>query len=405
MTRKVSVIIPAYNCARFLPKAIESSLLQKHSVVEIVVVNDGSTDGTDEAVRPYLDRIRYIKQENKGLSAARNAGFRASTGKFICFLDADDLLLPDKFDRQLAMFREEPDLGVVISGYLDVEADGKTVINSVCKPWNRDGLKRLLNHEVFPPHAALVRREVLEKSSLFPENIDTVESQEDWQLWLDLALDGVQFGSVVEPTCLYRRNVNGSISSNLLKHNDGARRVVQWLRNDPRAQKYAKQVDRLEAIVQMERVGRAWRIGEKSLAVETLDGAVATNPPFWSEPGTFRRLAEFMGISCKSGSGSRADMNNMECGLMNGLLEAARAKLEPSLLSQLRATAFLMLADIAYGFGDGNSARNYARRALHESKLPLHTPSHYPVLARSAVGPKWGKLVGDTIRLTSKSKA
>lgn len=199
MKPSVSVIVPGYNASQYITHAMESILVQRQVLVELILVNDGGTDNTNEVIAPDRDRIVYIEQENKGLSAARNVGFRASTGEFICFLDADDLLLPDKFERPLRKFDEEPDLGVVISGYHIVDADGTTVISTVHKPWDRDGLQRLLNHEVFPPHAALVRREVLERSSLFPENIDTYESQEDWQLWLDLALDGVQFGSVVEP--------------------------------------------------------------------------------------------------------------------------------------------------------------------------------------------------------------
>ena len=180
----ISIIIPAYNCAEYIDKAISSALSQVGVRCEIIVVNDGSPDATDDAVQPYLDRIIYLKQENRGLSAARNAGFRASSGDFVCFLDADDLLLPDKFLRQLAVFEREPDLGIVISGYFDVAADGETVLQAVRKPWHRDALQRMLNHEVFPPHAALIRRSVLERSTLFPEDIVTAESQEDWQLWL-----------------------------------------------------------------------------------------------------------------------------------------------------------------------------------------------------------------------------
>jgi len=405
MSSTVSVIIPAYNAAQYLPACIESVLGQTHKHVEIIVVNDGSTDNTDEVVKPYLSRIKYIKQENRGLSAARNAGFRASNGAFICFLDADDLLMPHKFERQIAWFDQQQDLGVVISGYITVDADGKTEISSVEKPWNRDGLQRLLNHEVFPPHAALIRREVLERSSLFPENIDTAESQEDWQLWLDLALDGVQFGSVVEPTCLYRRNVNGSISSNLLKHNDGARRVVQWLRNDPRAQKYARHVDRLEAIVQMERVGRAWRVEEKQIAIDTLAESVAAHGPFWSEPLTYSRLFEHTLSLHESVAWRRVpNIERMERTIIHGILEAVRGTVEESNLRLLRSAALLCLADTAYGLGNGQLARAYTLRALRESIQPLVHPAYYPALVRSAVGPKWGGVVGKAKRSVGKAK-
>ncbi len=152
----VSVVIPAYNCAAYLPAAIESALNQTHPMVEVIVVNDGSPDNTDEVIQPYLDRIIYIHQENRGLSAARNAGFRASQGEFLCFLDADDMLMPDKFERQLEVFVRDPELGVVISGYIDVEEDGETTIQTVRKEWRHDAIERMLRHEVFPPHTALI---------------------------------------------------------------------------------------------------------------------------------------------------------------------------------------------------------------------------------------------------------
>ncbi len=92
----VSVIIPAYNCSVYLPEAIESVLTQTYTDIEIIVVDDGSTDDTPEVVAPYLDRIRYIRQSNKGLPAARNTGIRASGGEFVALLDGDDSWLPEK---------------------------------------------------------------------------------------------------------------------------------------------------------------------------------------------------------------------------------------------------------------------------------------------------------------------
>src|SRR2546430_1863396 len=141
-TPRVSVIIPAFNSARFLGEAIDSALSQTHTNIEVIVVNDGSTDGTDDLVQRYLHSIRYLKQSNRGLSGARNVGFKASSGTFICFLDADDILLPEKFERQLALFEREPDIGIVISGYFDIDSDGST-IRRVEKHWHRDALDRL----------------------------------------------------------------------------------------------------------------------------------------------------------------------------------------------------------------------------------------------------------------------
>lgn len=399
----VSIIIPAYNCAKYLPDAIESALNQTHPRVEVIVVNDGSPDNTDEVVAPYRDRIIYHKQTNRGLSASRNVGVMLSKGEFLNFLDADDFLYPTKIERQLAVFAAKSDAGVVISGYDFIEEDGKRIMSSVHKPWNGDGFERLMRHESFACHAALLRRDVFERSMRFSEDIPAGEYQEDWQLWIDMVLDGVQFYSRPEPLCAYRYR-EGAGSRNLLKHNDGARRVVRWLRNDPRAQKYRTEVERLAAIVEMERVGRAWRIGEKDIAAQTLLDAVAANPRFWRETLTFRRLYEHAASVRPGSNGSPAAvLQCMEETIVEGILDLVRERMDDGSLRSLRATAFLWLADAAYGLGDGELARTYARRALHESKAPLFAPYHYPTLVRSALGPTVGGVVGALLRaITSK---
>lgn len=392
----ISIIIPAYNCAEYLSAAIESALAQLDVACEIIVVNDGSPDHTDAVVQPYLGRITYIKQLNRGLSAARNAGFRASSGEFICFLDADDILLPDKLLRQLAVFEREPDLGVVISGYFDVQADGETVIQAVHKPWHRDALQRLLNHEVFPPHAALIRRSVLEASSLFPEDIATADSQEDWQLWLDLALAGVQFSSVPEPTCKYRRRP-GSISADPLRHLDGARRVVRWLQHEPRARRYAKDIDRLAAIVELERVARAWQLNKVDTAAETLQPAIRINPNFWMQPDTLLMLYRKSLSLADEACWSRApDLSNFQHQFIDGMLPAL---LEDNIqLRKLRAAAYLTLVDLAYGQSDGTMRRRALCHALLDSTRVCISPHGVGKLVRGLVGPIAGRSVALFLR-------
>ncbi len=383
----VSVVIPCYNCAQYVEQAIQSALGQQGVEVEVIVVNDGSPDNVDEVVRPYRDRITYIKQDNRGLSAARNVGFRASTGDFIGFLDADDILLLDKFVRQLAVFEQEPDLGVVISGYIDVEEDGHTEIQAVRKHWHRDALEHLLNHEVFPPHAPLTRREVLEKSRLFPEDIDTAESQEDWQLWLDLALDGVQFSSVPEPTCKYRRRP-GSISADPLKHLDGARRVVQWLRQDPRTQPHRDRVERLAAIVEMEQVARAWQVGRTDIAAETLLAAVQQFPAFWQEPRTFVRLFERTLTHHEQARWQRLrDPAWFEQRLIDEVLSLGRDNLSQVEMSRLYAAAYLALSDLAYGDADSQRRRRAFMEALRNSVRVCVSASGRASLVRGLMGP------------------
>lgn len=100
MTPCISVVIPVFNCAQYVNQAIESVLSQTYSGrTEIIVVDDGSTDNIDAVVRPYLSRIRYIKQANGGIGAGRNGGIKLATGNYVAFLDADDYWLPDRLTK------------------------------------------------------------------------------------------------------------------------------------------------------------------------------------------------------------------------------------------------------------------------------------------------------------------
>lgn len=109
----VSVVIPAYNCERYLARAITSALNQDYPNLECIVIDDGSTDGTAQIIESFGDRIRPIFQSNKGASAARNMGIAAAQGKYIAFLDADDYWLNTKTANQMGAFREVPDLVMV----------------------------------------------------------------------------------------------------------------------------------------------------------------------------------------------------------------------------------------------------------------------------------------------------
>src|SRR5438309_10234328 len=120
----VSVVIPTYNHARFLTRAVDSVLAQTLSPAEVIVVDDGSTDETHAVLARFGGRVRAIRQENGGVAAARNNGVRMSTGHLLAFIDADDIWLPDKLRCQVERFIAEPDLGLVHCGGEDVDADG-----------------------------------------------------------------------------------------------------------------------------------------------------------------------------------------------------------------------------------------------------------------------------------------
>jgi len=113
MDALVSVIIPAHNSERHIVAALDSILAQQHRPLEILVIDDGSTDGTARIVRGYAPEVRLIQQPQRGHPAARNTGVRAAAGEFLAFLDHDDVWSPDKLDLQMASFRRDPAVDVV----------------------------------------------------------------------------------------------------------------------------------------------------------------------------------------------------------------------------------------------------------------------------------------------------
>jgi len=120
----VSVVIPAYNSVSYIGGAIQSVLDQSYSNIEILVIDDGSIDNTRDVVAPFGERVRYMHQENRGASAARNRGIREARGSYVAFLDADDLWHPAKLSRQVDVLEQHPDFGAVHCGTSRMDETG-----------------------------------------------------------------------------------------------------------------------------------------------------------------------------------------------------------------------------------------------------------------------------------------
>jgi glycosyltransferase involved in cell wall biosynthesis len=120
----VSIIIPCYNRARYLPEAIQSALSQTHLNIEVVIVNDGSVDNTAEVAARY-PTLRYLEQANRGVAEARNSGFEVSKGDYVQFLDADDRLTPQSVESHLRCFREHPGVGFVVGDIEWINEEGR----------------------------------------------------------------------------------------------------------------------------------------------------------------------------------------------------------------------------------------------------------------------------------------
>jgi glycosyltransferase involved in cell wall biosynthesis len=210
---KVSIIIITYNQSRLLSVAIDSVLAQTYPTIEVIVVDDGSSDDTPEVMLQYGERVRYIRQENRGVSAARNTGFRASTGEYINFLDSDDFFLPTKIERQMQVFNVRPDAGLVHCGFYQVDEDGNRLNKVTSFP--SDHILRELAVDCFlVVHAPLVRREWFDRVGVFEEHLPWQGQYcEDWELWLRMAKAGCQFIYTPEPLVAYRISEGSQMTS------------------------------------------------------------------------------------------------------------------------------------------------------------------------------------------------
>lgn len=176
---EVSAIIPTYNRRELVQRAIDCALAQTRQVDEIIVVDDGSTDGTADALAArYGNRIHYVRQANAGVSAARNHGMALATGRFIALLDSDDLWMPEKTARQVAFLEAHPDFGMVLCDVRRVEADG-TPIDVFRRrdvlPVDGWVLGDLLANPALAPASAIFLREVVEDVGGFDESLRTAE--------------------------------------------------------------------------------------------------------------------------------------------------------------------------------------------------------------------------------------
>jgi glycosyltransferase involved in cell wall biosynthesis len=181
----VSVIIPTYNRAALVRRAAASALAQTYGACEVVVVDDGSTDATLEALGPFLSRIKFLRApENRGVSAARNLGIAAARGEWLAFLDSDDLWLPDKLARQMAYLATHPNLLWCQTEEIWVRRGIRVNPPRSCRKEGGRIFLRSLERCLVSPSAVILHRRLIEDHGGFDE---TLPAAEDYDLWLRLS--------------------------------------------------------------------------------------------------------------------------------------------------------------------------------------------------------------------------
>jgi glycosyltransferase involved in cell wall biosynthesis len=206
----VSVIIPTYNREQYLRKALDSVLAQTYQRFEIIVVDDGSTDNTRTMLSAYKESVRYVYQENQGISKARNTGIRNSHGDCIAFLDSDDYWLPEKTELQVALLQKHPEYGMVASRCSSVRLDGSF------REKNRPGtsgwvLENLFQANFIRTSAAIIRKECFHEVGLFDEELKECE---EYDLWLRMASQ-YPIGFINKSLAVYVDNAEGVSTDSL----------------------------------------------------------------------------------------------------------------------------------------------------------------------------------------------
>ena len=240
-----SVVIPTYNTAEYISEAIESVLAQTYKDFEIIVVDDGSTDNTYEVIKQchannmgdvelieitnplqqtqqtHLTKLIYIYQQNGGRANARNTGIKAARGKYVAFLDSDDMWTPGKLEKQIDIMESNDNIDFLFGDKQRFSDDGKIITTSMAKKqgfdenffgdplYVRDAYRKLLQGNFIPTGTVMVKRESFERTGLFDESVYV----EDYEFWLRVAL----FNNMAHSNHLWEleRDREGSGSKNL----------------------------------------------------------------------------------------------------------------------------------------------------------------------------------------------
>jgi len=210
---RVSVIIPAYNCDQYIEQCVKSVLEQTYTDYEVIVIDDGSQDQTQQVLKPYFPVIKYIYQENQGASKARNHGCQIAQGEFLAFLDGDDFFLPQKLADQVALFDTDFSINLVQSGWYCVNQEGQNW--TAVTPWNiapELNLEAWILHKCVRPSAMILRREWWEKVGGFDHRYPPTE---DLDFVLRLSLMGCKTVWLKEIHAGYRQHDKNLMSGGL----------------------------------------------------------------------------------------------------------------------------------------------------------------------------------------------
>ena len=204
----ISVVIPTYNRIELLKRSIDSVINQTIKPSEIIIVADGSNDGTEAMVKKKYDSLKLIKQKNKGASAARNSGIKASSGEWICFLDSDDEWKNDKLEKQITAVANNSDYKFFHSNEIWIKNGKRINQKKKHKKYGGDIFKKCLDMCRISPSSVLINKNIFEEIGFFNENLVVCE---DYELWLRIC-DQYKVFFIDEPLIIKYGGHQGQLS-------------------------------------------------------------------------------------------------------------------------------------------------------------------------------------------------
>jgi len=226
----VSIIVPTYNAEGYIEETLESALRQTYRPTELIVVDDGSTDGTLSLVQRLGSCVKVVTQENSGVCVARNHGVARSDGTVLAFLDADDIWEPDKIEKQVGIFEQHPEVGLVAVNYDEIDASGKKLRRKLKQPtqlFNRVvNLHRTLLQDgnFLSLSACMISRNAFEQAGGFYTKKRILSG--DYDLWIRVSEQHLAF-VISEILCHYRVLPDSQIHGSLEKEYGAQRRILE----------------------------------------------------------------------------------------------------------------------------------------------------------------------------------
>lgn len=178
---KVSIIIPVYNCEKYIEEAINSAINQSYNNYEVLVVDDGSTDNTPQTLEKYKNSVTLLRQEKSGQASALNNGIRKATGEYIALLDSDDVCMPDRISKQAKYLDNNSDIALVYSNLCQIDSNGSIIREISTKKFRHI---QLLQNNYFARSSAMIRRKCLNTVGAFDEENS---GNDDWDMWVRLS--------------------------------------------------------------------------------------------------------------------------------------------------------------------------------------------------------------------------